>query len=244
MRGEELVFWVFRSEPFSGVIYDSKAPKAFIYLPDGSQRPLALKQSKLFDYARGVKRFAWEARFLVEKEGDFFLVFETEPRPVPGLNEVWREWVKVPLHVGPGRGWEKVLGLEAEIVPLTQPYGLEAGMTFRARLLFQGEPLPEALVQVVPYHGRYLSAEDLPRDPRGRLENARMYFATLTDEGGLFSVSLPRPGWWLISARIPAGNFKLGEITYPLYLRASFWLYVFPPFKVPEKAPALIPRKD
>ncbi len=239
LKGEEVFWLLFRSEPFQGLIYDLAPPKAYIVLPEGGKQPVALRRTKIFDYAQGQKRYAWVAHFLPAGEGDYFLILETRPALVPGLKEVWQEYVKIPLHVGKGEAWERHLSLPAEIVLLTRPYGLEEGSLLRGRLYFQGKPLPQALIQVVPYHGCYLAAEDLPHNNFGEVEASRMYQNLLTDENGLFAVVLSRKGWWLLSARIPAGNYKMGEFTYPLFIRASVWIYVFPSFKPPEKAPLI-----
>ncbi len=239
LKGEE-VFWIlFRSEPFQGVIYDLKAPKAYVILPSQKKEPVALRRTKVFDYAKGQKRYAWVAHYLPTIEGDHFLVLETDPTLVPRVNEVWKEYVKIPLHVAFGRAWEKELLLPAEIVFLSQPYGLEEGALLRGKVIFQRKPLPQVLVQAVAYHGCYLETKDLPHNAFGRVEASRMYQNFFTDENGIFTVAFPHAGWWLISARIPSGNYKLGELTYPFFLRASVWIYVFPRFKVPEKAPLL-----
>jgi len=239
LKGKETFWLLFRSEPFQGIIYDLKAPRAYVILPDGKKEPVALRRTKIFDHARGEKRYAWVAHYLPAQKGDHFLILETEPTLVPGLNEVWQEYVKVPFHISYGRAWEKTLSLPAEIVFLSQPYGLEEGALLRGKVLLQGKPMPRALVQVVPYHGHYLSPKDLPRNAFGEIEASRMYQSALTAENGAFAVTLPRAGWWLISARLPFGNYKIGELTYPLFLRASTWIYVFPRFKLPENAPRL-----
>ncbi len=236
-RGEELSWLIFRSEPFAGVIYDLKAPKAKVFSPSGDVKTLPLRRTKVFDHLRGQKRYAWRTFFLPDRTGDYFLVFETEPTLVPGLGEVWQEWVKVPLHVTPGQNWRKDLGLKVEIVPLTQPYGLEAEAVFCGRLLLEGKPLPHTMIQIVTYHGRYLAPDILPKNAWGQRENARMYHQVVTDELGYFTVSFNKSGWWLISARVPYGNYKIGGLAFPLFLRASLWLYVFPPYNPPENAP-------
>ncbi|NPB09552.1 MAG: DUF4198 domain-containing protein [Thermodesulfobacteria bacterium] len=244
LKGKEVRWDIFRSEPFQGVIFDLKAPRAMIYAPDEKPRLVALRRLQIFDYASGKKRFAWQARFIAQSPGDHYLVLTTDPTLVPGAGEVWREWVKVPLHVEQRKGWERTLGLRVEIVPLTRPYGLVAGSVFKARVLFEGEPASGIRVQMVPYLGVYLRPEELPLDENERPDVPLMYGDLLTDEGGCLTVSFPHPGWWLLSAIFPAGNFTLGQQKFPFYLRASFWLYVKAPYTPPETAPRIRPETE
>jgi uncharacterized GH25 family protein len=48
---------------------------------------------------------------------------------------------------GPGALWDKVLGHELEIVPLSDPLTVAPGQTLRLRVLFRGKPLPGGKVE-------------------------------------------------------------------------------------------------
>jgi len=244
LKGEEVIWDLFRSEPFQGVIYDLKAPQALIYAPDKKPRLVALRRIKILDHASGKKRFAWQAHFVPDTPGDYYLVLHSEPTLVSGLPEVWEEWVKVPLHVEQSKSWARPLGLRVEIVPSVRPYGLMAGTSFSARVFFEGRPASRVRLQMVPFTGVYLTLKELPQDENGRLDIPLMYLDLLTDEQGGFTVSFPHPGWWLLSAVIPIGQYRLGQEQFPFYLRASLWLYLKPPFKVPETAPHIRPESN
>jgi uncharacterized GH25 family protein len=48
---------------------------------------------------------------------------------------------------GAGAPWDRVLGHEIEIVPLSDPASLRAGATLRVRVLFRGRPLADVMVE-------------------------------------------------------------------------------------------------
>ncbi len=244
LKGQEVRWDLFRSEPFQGIIYDLKPPRAFIYAPGKEPRLVALRRIKIFDYSSGKDRFAWQARFMTDDFGDHYLVLHTDPTLVPGAGEVWEEWVKVPLHVERTKDWERTLDLRVEIIPLTRPYGLVEGSSFMARVLFEGRSVPGIRVQMVPFLGVYLAFKDLPKDKNQRPDLPLMYLDLRTDAKGRFIVSFPHSGWWLLSAIIPAGQFSLGNQTYPFYLRANLWLYVKPLYQPPETAPQIRPESN
>jgi len=232
--GKEVRWLVFRGEPFQGVIRDSLAPKAFIVLPQGQRQPIALSIINLKDYSSGKERRGYRPHFVPSLKGDYYLCLISPPSFVPGLGEVWQEYSKVALHVDTETNWAKEVGLKAEIVPLTRPYGLEQGTLFRGQVLCEGKPVAGVLVQSTYYHGVYLPVSILPKGPGGKPDSARMYMSQLTDDSGRFALCLPHTGWWLISARLPHGYTMLGNQKLPLILRASIWLYVYPPFTPKE----------
>jgi uncharacterized GH25 family protein len=66
---------------------------------------------------------------------------------VPGATEaMWsRKFAKA--VTGPGAAWQTVASHELEIVPLSDPAVVKPGETLRARVLFRGQPLPNAKVE-------------------------------------------------------------------------------------------------
>jgi len=79
-----------------------------------------------------------------------------------------------------GAGFDAAAGLRFEIVPLDDPTGVRAGGTIRLRLIFEGKPLPGALVQL-----RSISSE-------GAVAAVR------SDASGEASVVIPAAGSWLV----------------------------------------------
>ncbi len=231
--GEEVKWLLFRGEPFQGIVRDLLPPKAFMVLPNGKSEPVALSIANIKDYATGKERRGYRPHYTPTQKGDYYLCLVSTPAFVQEIGEVWQEFTKIALHVNTETAWQRPVGLKAEIVPLSRPYGLESGALFRGCVLFQGKPVKDALIQATLYHGIFIPSEDLPSNPKGQIDFARMYPSVRTDANGLFALTLNQPGWWLISARLPQGYSTLGGQKFPFIIRASLWLYVFPPF-VPQ----------
>lgn len=98
------------------------------------------------------------------------------------------------------QGHDRVLGYTLELVPGRNPYALRPGGALPVRLLYEGKPLPGALVVAFT-----------AQQPRDKLR-AR------TDLNGHATLALPRAGTWLVKAvhmiEAPAGSGAQWE---------SFW---------------------
>lgn len=110
------------------------------------------------------------------------------------VKEIYSRCAKSLLSVGsgPGTGYDKVLGLELELVAEKNPYALKPGEELPLRLLYKGKPLDGALLVAVPK-----SAPDTKVSAR-------------SDKRGRAALRLDRPGLWLIKAvhmvPAPAGS--------------------------------------
>jgi uncharacterized GH25 family protein len=110
-----------------------------------------------------------------------YLDQEGLPRVRPG-RELFSRCAKALLPVGDGgAGFDRVLGLELELVPEQSPFTLAPGDELALRLLYAGRPLAGALV-----------------DARQRGEPATA--SARTDAEGRVRLRLPAPGFWLIAA--------------------------------------------
>lgn len=120
---------------------------------------------------------------------------------------------KTLIQVGPGvgGGWDRVLGLPLEIVPLSNPFNLTSGQTLPVRVLFQGKPLPDAnLGWAMPGDGEA---------PRGAIR---------TNARGEALIPIAQPG--LMSIRLThMTRPKMAE-----YEWESFWTSLT--FRIPEVA--------
>lgn len=83
---------------------------------------------------------------------------------------------------GPGTGFDRVLGLELELVAERNPYALKPGEDLPLRLLYKGKPLDGALLVAIPK-----GAADAKVSAR-------------SDRHGKAALRLDRPGLWLIKA--------------------------------------------
>lgn len=106
------------------------------------------------------------------------------------VKEIYSRCAKSLLSVGDsGEGYDRVLGLELELVPEKNPYGLKDGEALPVRLLYRGEPLAGALVVALSRESRV---------------------AVRSDAAGRADLHLDRPGLWLVKAvhmvPAPAGS--------------------------------------
>lgn len=102
----------------------------------------------------------------------------------PG-REYFSRCAKALLEVGAAEAdptFKRELGLTLELIPEQNPYVLSAGQSLSVRLVYEGEPLPEALIIA------------FTRDRPDEKQQIR------TDAEGRSTVSLPRAGIWLVSA--------------------------------------------
>jgi uncharacterized GH25 family protein len=96
------------------------------------------------------------------------------------VREIYSRCAKSLLRVGEGSsGFDRVLGLELELVPEKDPYSLKPGETLPVRLLYHGKPLDGALVIGMASAETKVSART---------------------SGGRVSLVLDRPGLWLVKA--------------------------------------------
>ncbi|MGQ9689122.1 MAG: DUF4198 domain-containing protein [Desulfobaccales bacterium] len=154
---------------------------------------------------------AWKGLYAIKKPGIYTFYFDPEPYWEPAEDKYIIHQTKtyVPA-LGYEEDWDQEVGLKAEIIPLSRPFGLYAGNVFRGLVKFKGNPLPGADVEVEYWNeGEKMKA---PND----------YFITQvvkTDEQGTFSFSPPKAGWWGFAAlaeekdaiRGPDGKKKKAE---------------------------------
>jgi uncharacterized GH25 family protein len=98
--------------------------------------------------------------------------------------ERYSKYVKALVQVGPSRtnSFSTVLGHQAEIVPVENPFAMTVGGTLAVRALVMGKPLPRYAV----FAGGRSGEGDIPVQ---RL---------MTDEQGIARVRLTHPGAWYV----------------------------------------------
>ena len=113
--------------------------------------------------------------------------------------------------------WDKPVGLPAEIVPLTRPYGLWAGNTFCARVLFDGKPGVNVEVEIE----RLNNSSPRLKAPKG----AFVTQVLKTNHQGEFCYTMPVSGWWGFSALLEKENaLKHNGKPVPLEVGAVMWI--------------------
>lgn len=168
------------------------------------------------------KHRTWQAAYQVRRPGDYIFYMIPQPYWEPSEDSFIIHYTKTVLSaLGAEQGWGQPVGLPLEIVPLTRPYGLYAGNAFSGRVLYQGKPLPGATVEVEFYN----------QDGRRRAP-ADSYVAQVvkTDANGVFTWSLPWPGWWGFAALHTAPDMKLNKDGQDkeVELGGVLWLYAHP----------------
>jgi hypothetical protein len=175
--GQEITLRLFEGEPFAG----EERP----YTAERNGRFLRLWKKGRTGLT-GLEGRKPAARFVAEEPGAQLIVLDA---PSSG------SYCKALVVVGaPGAGdplrWSE-LGQRLELVPQSDPVELLAGASvLEVQVLFEREPLAGVRVAAVP--------ASAPR------EGAR---SAVTDEIGLVTLTLDRPGWWLVRvAHRPRGG--------------------------------------
>ncbi|MEJ2224221.1 MAG: DUF4198 domain-containing protein, partial [Syntrophobacterales bacterium] len=163
-------------------------PKKFGVLANKEKTDLTntLKETKVLD------KEAWKATYALKRPGVYAFYFDPQPYWEPAEDKYIIHQTKTYVAAfGAEEGWDEEVGLKAEIVPLTRPFGLYAGNVFQGLVKFKGKPVPNADVEV-----EYWNADKKVTAPND-------YFITQvvkTDKNGVFTFAPPHAGWWGFSA--------------------------------------------
>jgi cobalt/nickel transport protein len=122
----------------------------------------------------------------------------------------------VPAY-GNEEGWDREIGLKAEIIPLTRPFGLYAGNTFQGTVKNNGKIVPFADVEVTYYNkGKQVVCKN------SYLGNQSLK----SDQNGVFTYAVPAPGWWGFKAFvIPDEEMKHDGVPKKTYIGAVIWVF-------------------
>jgi len=221
-------FFAGAAAPAFGIIYNLKPPlKAFLVFPNGTTQKLALIKTQFFDQAFNVNRIGFKTPVYPTKKGDYYLCLKSD-YVLLSNGTLAQFLVKTPFHVVTENGWENSCGFELEIKPYTRPYGFIAHGVFWGQVWFRGKPLDNGTVEVERFSPNFLTKEDLPKDSYGQINYPYLKSVTRLSKNGFFVVSFEKPGWWVITVKVPAGEKTYANQVYPLLIEHSFWVYVFP----------------
>jgi len=118
---------------------------------------------------------------------------------------------------GSDDGWDATVGLRAEIVPLSKPFGLWAGNVFQGVVMVDGKPMPGAEVEI-EYYNKDGSAT-VPSD-------LMITQAVKADSNGVFTYATPSSGWWGFAALNTAPETMDHEgKPKPVELGAVLWVH-------------------
>ena len=205
--------------PFKHQLFDAAAPAgAWAFAPDGNKIDVGASIKKeAIVAADDAKVTAYSISFTPQQRGDFTFVVNAAPAWMEEEQEFWQDSVKVVYHVQTQKGWDAATGQDLEWVPLTRPYGLQAGMVFQAKALVDGKPLGGAMVEIERYNSTV--PKELPDDEQ-------ITRRVKTDPNGIVTCTLTEAGWWCLSAHCDAGKRERNGKMYPVRQRAIFWVHV------------------
>lgn len=135
--------------------------------------------------------------------GDYSFILKPEPYYEADEDKYIQQITKTQINVGgvPG-AWDTPMGLPVEIVPLDKPYANWVGGVFRAVVLANGEPVPNAEIEI-EYLNHDPLIEQTSFDPNGKVTPPQSSFATMSiraNAQGEVTIGLPKEGWWGICA--------------------------------------------
>ena len=190
MQGESKVVRLHLSfsHPFEGLGMELVKPRVFAVVANGKKADLLgkLNETKVMGH------LAWEVDYRISRPGVY--VFHMEPYPYwePAEDCFIIHYTKtVVAAFGDDEDWDKGIGLETEIVPLSKPFGLYVGNVFQGIVMLNGKPVPYSQVEVEYYN----------EDGNSDVPNEYMVTQTIkADQNGVFTYAAPKSGWWGFAA--------------------------------------------
>ena len=162
------------------------------------------------------KLTSWKGEFIIKEPAIYQFYVDPTPYFEASEGKFIRHQTKTIVDAfNAGEGWDKPIGLKAEIIPLSRPYSLYAGSVFSAQVLYKNRPAANVKVEIEYYNTKKLKAP------------YEMYVAHVvkTDQNGVFHVGLPQEGWWGFAALIDDDEtIKKDNKSYPVELGAVLWL--------------------
>lgn len=200
------------SHPMEGEGMDMARPVVFA-VRDGVQSTDLLASLKP---ARVMGHAAWTAEYVFKKPA--LGVFHVQPEPYfePAEDKFIEHLTKVIVPAfGEEAGWDAPLGLAAEIVPLSRPFGNYVGNLFSGQVLVEGKPAAGVEVEVEYFNQR----------PAYVAPNVHLVTQVVkTDANGAFHYAVPFAGWWGFAALTEApGSRKYKGVDKAVERGAVLW---------------------
>ncbi len=179
-------------------------------------------RSKLIPSMKGSKKkvHIYKSVLKIRRPGVYQIYVDPAPYFEPAEEKFIKQITKVYVEAfGMEDGWDKPIGLKAEIIPLVKPFAIWEGNTFRGRVLLNGKPAPNIEVEV-----EYLNTKHVKTPAESFITQV-----VKTDENGYFEYTIPWAGWWGFSALGDGGTLKgPGGKEYPVELDAVIWIKAYP----------------
>jgi len=197
-KAEENSIEIIWGHPYEGIYFDAPAMvNCSVLKPDGTTNILSSTEMTVSGVEGPAK--GHKVSFTPDIKGDYIVFSDFEALVVEEEEVAWEDHVKAIIHYKASGAWDQRTGQIMEIVPLTRPYGLEEGFIFTGQVLYNGQPLPSAPVEIEKYYSvGVCTEENLPDEPLVTRE-------TTTDPNGIFSFTLDEPGVWVVCASNTVG---------------------------------------
>ncbi|MFU2207450.1 DUF4198 domain-containing protein [Solidesulfovibrio sp. C21] len=176
------------SHPMEGNGMNMAKPKAFGVVDGGKKTDLlaTLKPTKVMDHD------AWKSEYTFKRPGVGIFYVVPEPYFEPAEDKYIEHLTKVVVPAfGEEDGWDEPVGLPAEIIPLSRPFGNYVSNVFTGKVLVDGKPVPGVDVEVEYYN----------KDKAYTAPNEYLVTQVVkTDANGVFTYAVPFAGWWGFAA--------------------------------------------
>lgn len=203
----KLIFW----HPFeNGLVMDMAVPQDFSVYFRGEKTDLSpsLKQITFTGTQNSAKAF--DAELSLKRSGDYHVVLTPAPYYEESEDVFIQQITKMTFNKGEmPSDWHEPLGLVTEIVPLSKPYGVLTGSTFRGLVLADGKPVAGAEIEVEHLHGEPDMTHNRPRSAHSKSHPGGA-ITILSDANGIFTFGIPKDGYWGFAAlgSGPAKEYK------------------------------------
>lgn len=193
----KLIFW----HPMeNGHVMDMEQPEQFFYVFKDEKVDLAKTLKPIVFSGKENQAKAFEADVNIRRNGDYIFVLHPAPYYEKSEDTYIQQITKSYVNKGGiPAGWEKPVGLPAEIVPLNKPTNVLVGSTFTGQVLTEGKPAAGVEIEI-----EYLAA---PPDVKANRPSSKKSatakggaLVAVTDANGVFTFGIPKEGFWGFAA--------------------------------------------
>ena len=175
-------------------------------------------KSLLLNKAEKFNHQSWETNYTFKRPGVYTFYVQPQAYFEPSEEKFISHVPKVMVSAfGREDGWDQVIGLKYEIIPLVKPFGLYKGNLFQGIVLHNGKIASNVEVEVELYNTFGLKA---PTD-------MHITQVVKTDSNGVFSFVMNHKGWWGFAALIEEGEKEFEGKRYPIENGALLWIKAY-----------------
>jgi cobalt/nickel transport protein len=213
--------------PFEHQMFATQKPRrAVVMMPDENLVDLTARtEQATLPAAKGEPLTTYHWRYTPTQRGDYVFAVQCDPVWLAEEGMYLEDTVKVTVHVLAQKNWDAVAGARFELIPLTRPYGLRAGMVFQTLLIDREDTAPRTEFRTQP--GTLVEVERYNVAPPKELPPDEHITRTLkTDPAGVATATLTESGWWALTAVRDAGTRQRAGKSVPVKQRTTLWVHV------------------